>query len=74
MEISKQSRLGQKAVNPQFNITINDTPGQRPVINFVEFLLYVSNTRMYREAGLSTDDHLVVRWIRWWRRLPKRPD
>ena len=35
---------------------------------------HVLDTRVKRGAELSTDHHLVVSWIRWWGRLPDRPD
>lgn len=43
-----------------------DTLGHRSVVDF-ENISYVLNTRLKREAQLSTDHYLMVGWIRWWR-------
>ena len=54
-----------------------DALGRRSVIDFVvvssDLWLYVLDTRVKREGELSTDHHLVVRWIRWQGRKLDRP-
>ncbi|KAI3375438.1 hypothetical protein L3Q82_021924, partial [Scortum barcoo] len=54
-----------------------DTLGRRSMIDFVvvssDLWPYVLDTRVKRGAELSTDDHLVVTWIRWQRRKLDRP-
>ncbi|KAK3514931.1 hypothetical protein QTP86_005222, partial [Hemibagrus guttatus] len=53
-----------------------DTLGQRSMINLVvmssDLRAHVLDTRVKRGAELSTDHHLVVSWIRLWRRMPDR--
>ncbi|KAK3563728.1 hypothetical protein QTP86_034452 [Hemibagrus guttatus] len=55
-----------------------DTLGLRSMINLVFVLSdlwpHVLDTRVKRGAELSTDHHLVVSWIRLWRRMPDRID
>ncbi|TWW54485.1 hypothetical protein D4764_0145930 [Takifugu flavidus] len=54
-----------------------DALGRRSMIDFVvvssDLRPHVLDTRVKRGAELSTDHHLVVSWLRWWRRLPDRP-
>ena len=45
-------------------------------INFVlssDLRPHVLDTWVKRGAELSTDHHLVVNQLRWWRRMPVRP-
>ncbi|KAK3533156.1 hypothetical protein QTP70_011263 [Hemibagrus guttatus] len=53
-----------------------DTLGQRSMIDLVvmssDLWPHVLDTRVKRGAELSTDHHLVVSWIRLWRRMPDR--
>ncbi|KAK3505725.1 hypothetical protein QTP70_020346, partial [Hemibagrus guttatus] len=53
-----------------------DTLGQRSMIDFVvvssDLRPHVLDTRVKRGVELSTDHHLVVSWIRLWRRMPDR--
>ncbi|KAK3559257.1 hypothetical protein QTP86_008827 [Hemibagrus guttatus] len=53
-----------------------DTLGWRSMINLVvvssDLRLHVLDTRVKRGAELSPTHHLVVRWIRLWRRMPDR--
>ena len=52
------------------------TLDQRSMIDFVvvssELRSYILDTQVKREVELSTDQHLVVSWIRWRGRLPDR--
>ncbi|TWW78310.1 hypothetical protein D4764_11G0004310 [Takifugu flavidus] len=54
-----------------------DALGRRSMIDFVVVSLdlrpHVLDTRVKREAELSTDHHLVVSWLRWWGRMLDRP-
>ena len=54
-----------------------DSLGRRSMIDFVvvssDLRPYVLDTRVKRGAELSTDHHLVVSWIRWRGKLPRRP-
>ncbi|MDG2555341.1 reverse transcriptase domain-containing protein [Vibrio parahaemolyticus] len=54
-----------------------DSLGRRSMIDFVvvsfDLRPYVLDTRVKRGAELSTDHHLVVSWIRWWGKTPRRP-
>ncbi|TWW71616.1 hypothetical protein D4764_16G0001130 [Takifugu flavidus] len=54
-----------------------DALGRRSMIDFVvvssDLRPHVLDTRVKREAELSTDHHLVVSWLRWWGRMPDRP-
>uniref|UniRef100_A0A8C6KHB6 Endonuclease/exonuclease/phosphatase domain-containing protein n=1 Tax=Nothobranchius furzeri TaxID=105023 RepID=A0A8C6KHB6_NOTFU len=51
--------------------------GRRSMIDFVvissDLRPYVLDTRVKRGAELSTDHHLVVSWIRWQGKMPRRP-
>nr|XP_054603205.1 craniofacial development protein 2-like [Nothobranchius furzeri] len=51
--------------------------GRRSMIDFVvvssDLWSYVLDTRVKRGAELSTDHHLVVSWIRWQGKMPRRP-
>ncbi|KAK3544065.1 hypothetical protein QTP86_000871 [Hemibagrus guttatus] len=53
-----------------------DTLGWRSMIDLVivssDLRPHVLDTRVKRGAELSTDHHLVVSWIRLWRRMPDR--
>ncbi|KAK3558424.1 hypothetical protein QTP86_018024 [Hemibagrus guttatus] len=53
-----------------------DTLGRRSMIDLVivssDLRPHVLDTRVKRGAELSTDHHLVVSWIRLWRRMPDR--
>ncbi|KAK3569395.1 hypothetical protein QTP86_027811 [Hemibagrus guttatus] len=53
-----------------------DTLGRRSMIDLVvvssDLWPHVLDTRVKRGAELSTDHHLVVSWIRLWRRMPDR--
>ncbi|KAJ0003116.1 hypothetical protein NQD34_018156 [Periophthalmus magnuspinnatus] len=53
-----------------------DTLGQRSMIDFVvmssDLQSRVLDTRVKRGAELSTDHHLVVSWIHWWRRKTRQ--
>ncbi|KAK3507784.1 hypothetical protein QTP70_000373 [Hemibagrus guttatus] len=53
-----------------------DTLGWRSMIDLVvvssDLRPHVLDTRVKRGAELSTDHHLVVSWIRLWRRIPDR--
>ncbi|TWW80198.1 hypothetical protein D4764_01G0000130 [Takifugu flavidus] len=55
-----------------------DALGPRSMIDFVavssDLRPHVLDTRVKRGAELSTDHHLVVSWLRWWGRMPDRPD
>ena len=54
-----------------------DSLGRRSMIDFVvvssDLRPYVLDTRVKRGAELSTDHHLVVSWIRWQGKTPRRP-
>ncbi|XP_070409512.1 uncharacterized protein [Nothobranchius furzeri] len=51
--------------------------GRRSIIDFVvvssDLRPYVLDTRVKRGTELSTDHHLVVSWIRWQGKMPRRP-
>ncbi|KAK3541274.1 hypothetical protein QTP86_019411 [Hemibagrus guttatus] len=55
-----------------------DTLGRRSMIDLVvmssDLWMHVLDTRVKRGAELSTNHHLVVSWIRLWRRMPDRLD
>nr|XP_054599407.1 uncharacterized protein LOC129163984 isoform X1 [Nothobranchius furzeri] len=55
-----------------------DTLGCSSMINFVvvssDLRPHILDTRVKRGAELSTDHYLVVSWLRWWGRMPVRPD
>ena len=54
-----------------------DTLGRRSMIDFIvvssDLRPHVLDTRVKRGAELSTDHHLVVSWIRWQGKTPRRP-
>ncbi|TWW77644.1 hypothetical protein D4764_12G0010340 [Takifugu flavidus] len=54
-----------------------DALGRRSMIDFVvvssDLRPHVVDTWVKRGVELSTDHHLVVSWLRWWRRMPDRP-
>ena len=54
-----------------------DSRGRRSMIDFIvvssDLRPYVLDTRVKRGAELSTDHHLVVSWIRWRGKIPRRP-